>query len=49
MATQTAKLQTYIWEGKDRSGKTARGELMVANQLTAKAQLRKQGIVVKTV
>ncbi|MCH1488152.1 MAG: type II secretion system F family protein [Pseudomonadales bacterium] len=49
MATQTAKLQTYVWEGKDRTGKTARGELMVANQLTAKAQLRKQGIVVKTV
>ncbi|MGB5326231.1 MAG: type II secretion system F family protein [Pseudomonadales bacterium] len=49
MATQTAKLQTYIWEGKDRAGKVAKGELTMANQALAKAQLRKQGIVVKSV
>lgn len=49
MATQTAKLHTYIWEGKDRSGKVSKGELQVTNQALAKAQLRKQGIVVKTV
>lgn len=49
MATQTAKLQTYIWEGNDRSGKLSKGELLVANQALAKAQLRKQGIVVKKV
>jgi len=49
MATQTAKMQTYIWEGSDRNGKTSKGELLVANQALAKAQLRKQGIVVKKV
>lgn len=49
MATQAAKLQTYIWEGKDRAGKLSKGEMQVPNQTTAKAQLRKQGIVVKTV
>ncbi|MBT8140664.1 MAG: type II secretion system F family protein [Gammaproteobacteria bacterium] len=49
MATQTAKMQTYVWEGKDRSGKIAKGELTIGNQALAKAQLRKQGIVVKTV
>ena len=49
MATQTAKLQTYVWEGKDRSGKETKGELHVSNQALAKAQLRKQGIAVKSV
>ncbi len=49
MATQAAKLQTYIWEGKDRAGKVAKGEMQVPNQTTAKAQLRKQGIAIKTV
>lgn len=49
MATQTVKLQTYIWEGSDRSGKQSKGELIVANQAMAKAQLRKQGINIKKV
>lgn len=49
MATQAAKLQTYIWEGKDRAGKIAKGEVQVPNQTAAKAQLRKQGIAIKTV
>jgi type IV pilus assembly protein PilC len=49
MATQTAKLQTYTWVGSDRNGKISKGEVLVANQAVAKAQLRKQGIVVKKV
>ena len=61
MATQTAKLtvkspaklpaklHTYIWEGKDRAGKVTKGEVQVPSQAMAKAQLRKQGIVIKTV
>lgn len=49
MATNAIKLQTYIWEGKDRNGNTTKGELQVTNQSIAKAQLRKQGIVVKSV
>ena len=48
MAT-TAKLQTYIWEGKDRSGKATNGELAVSSHAAAKAQLRKQGIAIKNV
>ncbi len=49
MATQTVKMQTYVWTGRDRKGNTTKGELFVANQAQAKAQLRKQGIVVKSV
>lgn len=49
MATQAVKLQTYVWEGKDRSGKSTQGEVQVQSQALAKAQLRKQGIDVKTV
>ena len=49
MATQAAKVHTFVWTGMDRSGKPAKGELSVTNQALAKAQLRKQGIVVKTV
>ena len=49
MATQTLKLNTYIWEGKDRNGKNSQGELHMPNQAAAKAQLRKQGIAVKSV
>ncbi len=61
MATQTAKLtvkspaklpaklHTYIWEGKDRAGKVTKGEVQVPSQAMAKAQLRKQGIAIKTV
>jgi len=57
MATHTAKspaklatkLHTYIWEGKDRTGKVTKGELQVPSQALAKAQLRKQGIAIKTV
>lgn len=49
MATQAAKLQTYVWEGKDRAGKVSKGEVQVPSQAVAKAQLRKQGIVIKTV
>ncbi len=49
MATQAAKIQTYIWTGKDRAGKVAKGELHVTNQAIAKAQLRKQGIAIKSV
>ena len=49
MATQAAKLQTYIWEGKDRTGKVTKGEVQVPSQAVAKAQLRKQGIAVTNV
>lgn len=44
MATQTAKMQTFVWEGKDRTGKIVKGEVASGTQAAAKAQLRKQGI-----
>jgi len=47
--TATAKSQMYIWQGTDRQGRPAQGELVGTNQATIKAQLRKQGIVAKTV
>ncbi len=49
MATDTIKLQTYIWEGRDRNGNKTKGESQQPNQNMVKAQLRKQGIVVKSV
>lgn len=49
MATQSTKMQTFTWEGKDRAGKTVKGEVNGPNQATAKAQLRKQGVNVNKV
>jgi len=49
MATVAAKTQTYTWQGTDRQGKPAQGETMGSSQAIVKAQLRKQGIVAKTV
>ncbi|TNF32703.1 MAG: type II secretion system F family protein [Gammaproteobacteria bacterium] len=50
MATQAAaKQDTFIWQGTDRKGNKARGVMQGSNQNTIKAQLRKQGITVKTV
>jgi type IV pilus assembly protein PilC len=48
-ATTTAKTQAYVWQGVDRQGKAAQGETFGASQAMVKAQLRKQGIVAKTV
>ena len=49
MATQTTKMHTFVWEGKDRAGKVVKGEVSGPNQATAKAQLRKQGVNVNKV
>lgn len=49
MATVAAKTQTYTWQGTDRQGKPAQGETLGSSQAIVKAQLRKQGIVAKTV
>ena len=51
MATATATARKQIkehlfeWEGKDRSGKTVRGELRAIGENQAQASLRRQGIV----
>ena len=45
MAEKAQKLESYVWEGKDRRGNKAKGELTGSNLALAKAQLRKQGII----
>ncbi len=45
MAEKAQKLESYIWEGKDRKGNKTKGELTGANLALVKAQLRKQGII----
>src|SRR5680860_191351 len=45
MAQKAKKLESYVWEGKDRRGNKAKGELSGVSLALAKAQLRKQGIV----
>ncbi|SFM88870.1 type II secretion system F family protein [Marinobacter pelagius] len=45
MAEKAQKLESYIWEGKDRKGNKSKGELTGQNLALVKAQLRKQGII----
>ena len=45
MAEKAQKLESYVWEGKDRRGNKSKGELTGSNLALVKAQLRKQGIV----
>lgn len=45
MAEKAQKLESYIWEGKDRKGNKSKGELTGPNLALVKAQLRKQGII----
>ncbi|WP_349342817.1 type II secretion system F family protein [Marinobacter sp. MMG032] len=45
MAEKAQKLESYVWEGKDRKGNTSKGELTGSNMALVKAQLRKQGII----
>ncbi|MDE2594775.1 MAG: type II secretion system F family protein [Burkholderiales bacterium] len=52
MATATAKKPqetVYEWEGKDRSGKTVKGEMRAGGEAMVGASLRRQGILVQKV
>jgi type IV pilus assembly protein PilC len=54
MATATAAVKgpkefTFSWEGKDKSGKTVRGELRAPGEAMVNATLRRQGIIVSKV
>lgn len=40
-----AESATFVWEGTDRQGRKAKGEITSSNPAIAKAELRKQGIV----
>ncbi|MGA8138600.1 MAG: type II secretion system F family protein [Pseudomonas gingeri] len=44
MATKTAKVSVYAWEGTDKKGAKMTGELSGHNPALIKAQLRRQGI-----
>jgi type IV pilus assembly protein PilC len=44
--TAQAKEQLYAWEGKDKQGKTVRGELRAGGEAIVNATLRRQGILV---
>ena len=45
MAEKAQKIESYVWEGKDRKGNKSKGELTGSNLALVKAQLRKQGII----
>jgi type IV pilus assembly protein PilC len=53
MATAAAakgpKEFTFIWEGKDKGGKTVRGEMRAAGENMVQASLRRQGVTVSKV
>ncbi|MEO8144706.1 MAG: type II secretion system F family protein [Betaproteobacteria bacterium] len=40
---------TFLWEGKDKAGKTVRGEMRAAGENMVNASLRRQGVVVSKV
>ena len=44
MATQAAKQEAYIWEGKDSKGQKTQGETMGKSVALVKADLRRQGV-----
>ena len=44
-----AKEYTYTWEGKDKAGKTVRGEMRAAGENMVLASLRRQGVTVSKV
>jgi type IV pilus assembly protein PilC len=49
MATASAKTSVYVWQGTDKQGRTTKGESNGVSQAMVKAQLRKQGIITKSV
>ena len=44
-----AKEFTFLWEGKDKAGKTVRGEMKAAGENMVQASLRRQGVTVSKV
>ena len=49
MATSAARIDTFVWNGIDKSGRSSTGEIRAATPAMAKAQLRRQGIQPKNV
>src|SRR5688572_4986428 len=48
-AAKGPKELTFSWEGKDKAGKTIRGDLRAVSEAAVKTTLRRQGIMVQTV
>jgi type IV pilus assembly protein PilC len=46
VAPKTEKGHSYIWEGKDKTGKLLKGEMRAAGEALVSAHLRRQGITV---
>ncbi|MCU6432340.1 type II secretion system F family protein [Undibacterium sp. Jales W-56] len=46
LKTTQVKEQVYAWEGKDKYGKTVRGELRAGGEAIVNATLRRQGVLV---
>jgi type IV pilus assembly protein PilC len=44
MARKPTKTATFVWEGKDKNGRKAKGEMQGTSIALVKAELRKQGI-----
>ena len=44
MAEVALKNEMFVWEGKDKTGKTVRNEMSGASEAQVKAMLRRQGI-----
>jgi len=44
--TEKAKEYSYLWEGKDKTGKRVKGEMRAPGEATVSAHLRRQGIQV---
>ena len=44
--TRSVKETTFLWEGRDRSGKTVRGEMRAGGETVVRTTLRRQGITV---
>ncbi|MBZ2208788.1 type II secretion system F family protein [Massilia soli] len=48
-AAGAVKESVYVWEGKDKSGKTVRGELRAGGEAIVNVTLRRQGVMVTKV
>lgn len=51
MATASKNIKEFVfeWEGKDRNGRAARGEIRAAGENQAQASLRRQGVMVQKI
>lgn len=45
MAAKPTKIVTFVWQGKDKSGRKTKGEIQSSSIALVKAELRKQGIL----